>query len=231
MKIGWLFTDRSGGVSLPPYDSLNLALHTGDDPSAVLQNRNILQNSIGLPLYFMRQVHGDNIAVVDKSTPQTLPDCDAMITKRRGIALVVMVADCIPLLLFDEKKGVVAAVHAGRNGTFLNIGAKCVKTMVERFGCRSGDIYAEMGPSIRACCYEISEEMARLVRKSFGESYMNGRYLDLQSLNRDRLLEAGLREDRIDISDICTCCSTDHFSYRREGTTGRFAGAIWIENR
>ncbi len=229
MKIGWLFTDRSGGVSLPPYDSLNLALHTGDDPSAVLQNRNILQNSIGLPLYFMRQVHGDNIAVVDKSTPQTLPDCDAMITKRRGIALVVMVADCIPLLLFDEKKGVVAAVHAGRNGTLLNIGATCVKRMTERFGCRSEDIYAKLGPSIRSCCYEISCETAAVVRKSLGEKYLNGRYLDLQSLNRDMLLEAGLEEERIEISDICTRCSTEHFSYRREGTTGRFAGAIWIE--
>ncbi len=231
MKIDRLFTDRRGGVSSSPYESLNLALHTGDDPASVARNRNILQKRVGLPIRFMQQVHGDNIAIVDESSPETLPDCDAIVTNRPGIALAVMVADCIPMLLFDKKKGVAAAVHAGRNGTFLNIGAKCVKTMVERFGCRSGDIYAEMGPSIRACCYEISEEMARLVRKSFGESYMNGRYLDLQSLNRDRLLEAGLREDRIDISDICTCCSTDHFSYRREGTTGRFAGAIWIENR
>jgi len=76
----------------------------------------------------MRQVHGDNIVVVDESSPETLPDCDAIVTNRRGIALVVMVADCIPLLLFDETKGVAAAVHAGRNGTFLNIAAKCAKT-------------------------------------------------------------------------------------------------------
>ncbi len=231
MKIGWTFTDRRGGVSRPPYDSLNLALHTGDDPSAVSQNRKILQNRIGLPVYFMQQVHGDNIVIVEESSPETLQACDAIITNRPGIALVVMVADCIPLLLFDEIKGVAAAVHAGRNGTFLNIGAKCVKTMAERFGCRSGDIHAKMGPSIRACCYEISEEMAAVVRKNFGEKYMNGRYLNLQSLNRDRLLEAGLREDSIDISKVCTCCSADHFSYRREGATGRFAGAVWIEKR
>jgi len=86
-----------------------------------------------------------------------------------------------------------------------------------------------MGPSIRSCCYEISHEMADVVRKNFGEKYMNGRYLDLQSLNRDRLLEVGIREDRVYISDVCTCCSEDHFSYRREGATGRFVGAIWIK--
>ena len=231
MKIGWTFTDRRGGVSRPPYDSLNLALHTGDDPFAVSQNRMILQNRIGLPVYFMQQVHGDNIVIVEESSPETLQACDAIITNSPGIALVVMVADCIPLLLFDEIKGVAAAVHAGRNGTFLNIGTKCVKTMAERFGCCSGDIHAKMGPSIRACCYEISEEMAAVVRKNFGEKYMNGRYLNLQSLNRDRLLEAGLRESSIYISKVCTCCSADHFSYRREGTTGRFAGVVWIEKR
>ncbi len=231
MKIGWTFTDRRGGVSRPPYDSLNLALHTGDDPSAVSQNRKILQNRIGLPVYFMQQVHGDNIVIVEESSPETLQACDAIITNRPGIALVVMVADCIPLLLFDETKGVAAAVHAGRNGTFLNIAAKCVKTMRDRFGCRSEDISAKMGPSIRSCCYEISYEMAAVVRKNFGEKYMNGRYLNLQSLNRDRLLEAGLRESSIYISKVCTCCSADHFSYRREGTTGRFAGAVWIEKR
>ncbi len=230
MKTETLFTDRLGGVSSSPYRSFNLAFHTGDDPSAVLQNRNILQNSIGLPLYFMQQVHGDNIVIVEENSPETLQACDAIITNRPGIALVVMVADCIPLLLFDEIKGVAAAVHAGRNGTFLNIAAKCVKTMRDRFGCRSEDISAKLGPSIRSCCYEISYEMAAVVRKNFGEKYMNGRYLDLQSLNRDQLLEAGLREDRIDISKVCTCCSENHFSYRREGITGRFAGAVWIEN-
>ncbi|BBG66825.1 uncharacterized conserved protein [Hydrogenimonas sp.] len=228
MKAFTLFTDRHGGVSPAPYSSFNLAYHTGDDPALVDRNRKILTDITTLPLIFMEQVHGDAIAVADENSPSTIPGCDAVVTTRRDIALAVMTADCIPILLYDETAGTAAAVHAGRSGTFLNIASKCVGVMVERFGCRPENIAARFGPSIRSCCYEISAEMAETVEKRFGKEYMNGRYLDLQKLNRNLLLDAGLEEGNIEISEICTCCSADHFSYRREGVTGRCAGVIWM---
>ena len=101
--------------------------------------------------------------------------------------------------------------------------------MIEYYRCDPDDIRAAMGPSIHACCYEVSEEIGEIVLKNFGERYMNGRSLDLQALNLDFLTKKGLRRENIEIDAICTCCDSDYFSYRREGVTGRSAGVIWIE--
>ncbi len=230
MKIHTLFTGRDGGVSLPPYESLNLAFHTGDDPAAVEKNRALLKKGIGVSrILWMDQVHSDRVEIVDGSAPSPVPACDAIVTNEKNLALAVMVADCIPMLLFDETKGVVAAVHAGRNGTFKEISAKTVERMQKGFGCRPADLKAKLGPSIGECCYEISEDLAQIVEKSFSKVYMNGRYLNLRHLNFDQLTRAGLHPGNIEISDICTRCSEKYFSYRREGVTGRFAGVIWID--
>ncbi|WP_457592440.1 peptidoglycan editing factor PgeF [Hydrogenimonas sp.] len=228
MNIHTLFTDRKGGASLPPYDTFNLAFHTGDDRAAVAKNRALLKERIGVEtLHFMEQIHSDTVRIVDKSAGPLLR-CDAIVTASFSNALVVMVADCIPILLYDEERGVIAAVHAGRNGTFKNISAKTVEVIHQEFGCRPERIKAKLGPSIHTCCYEVSEEMAQIAEKSFGKGYVNGRYLNLQRLNRDQLVKAGLHPGNIDISEICTCCSDRHFSYRREGITGRFAGVVWM---
>ncbi len=228
MTIQVFFTDRHGGVSAAPYDSLNLGDHVGDRPAAVDENRRRLARRIGnRPIVWMKQVHGDNIRTID-DIPTEPPVCDALVTDRDDIALAVMTADCIPILMADRKRGVVAAVHAGRNGTLLGIGVKTLETMTETFRCRPKDIDVMMGPAIGPCCYEVSEEVAKIVRKSAGEKYVNGRYLDLKSLNRDAFLKAGIEPGRLQISDICTCCDRDHFSYRRDGVTGRFAGVIYL---
>lgn len=230
MRVRYRFTDRHGGSSMAPYDTFNLARHVGDDPAAVTRNRGRLKESLGMEeIVWMEQVHGNRVEIVTAGHPETIPSCDAVVTDMLGVALAVMVADCIPILIYDETKGVIAAVHAGRNGTFLKIAPQTVRTMQERFGCNPCDMQVRMGPSIHACCYEIGDNLITIVEKNFGKTYINGRSLDLQSLNRDQLIEAGVRRSRIEISKVCTCCHADYFSYRREGTTGRFAGLIWMK--
>ncbi len=226
-------SDRHGGVSPAPYDTLNIALHVGDDPKNVLRNRIILAakfDYLSENLIFMEQTHSTNVVVIEDAATNKIENCDAIVTDRPNIPLMVMVADCIPLMLYDPVKRVIAAVHAGRNGTFGDIGPKTVSVMQERFGCDPADILAGLGPSIHACCYEVGEDLADITLKSFGERYIRkregGSYLDLQTLNFDRLRQAGLKTENIEISPLCTACESDFFSYRREGTTGRFAGVI-----
>ncbi|WP_187647682.1 peptidoglycan editing factor PgeF [Nitrosophilus labii] len=231
MKVNYLFTDRYGGVSKGFYESFNLALHVGDNKNNVLKNREILRRRVGeKELIFMEQIHSDKIEIVEHDKKRYI--CDALITDREDIALCVMVADCIPILMFDEKKGVIAAIHSGRKGTFLDIAKKCADKMVQTFGCSAQNIKAIFGPSIKSCCYEIGYEIVDIVLKKYGEKYLKDRrYLDIASINRDSLIRLGLREENIAISAICTCCSERYFSYRREKQTGRFVGVIWREER
>jgi len=230
VKTEYFFTDRHGGVSTQPYDSLNLAFHVGDNKSDVIENRTILKDNLNLQnIVWMEQVHGDNVQIVLSPQSKPIPACDAIITNQPNIALAVMVADCIPILMFDSKRHIIASIHAGRNGTFLQIAPKTVKVMQKEFGCLPSDILVFMGPSIHACCYEIGTDLATIVEKNFGKSYINGRMLDLQKLNRDQLIEVKVREENIKISSTCTCCNHNYFSYRREGATGRFAGIVWME--
>ena len=228
MRVRTLFTDRNGGFGRPPYDTFNIAYHVGDDPKTVAHNRKKLQESVGVPIQWMEQIHGDTVHVVERPL-QRPPRCDAMVTDRPGLALAVMVADCIPILLFDPHRNVIAAIHAGRNGIFLNIPTKTVRTMTESFGCDPARIRARFGPSIGACCYEVDEALAAIARKNFPARYVNDRSLDLPGMAKHRLLEAGLKAEHIEASPVCTRCSPDHFSYRREGVTGRFAGVIWMK--
>jgi len=230
VRVHHLFTDRHGGASPRPYRSLNLAYHTGDQPAIVTYNRQRLCKRHKIPpTVWMDQVHGDRIVTVDTPSPDTIPACDGIVTDRPGLALAVMVADCIPILIADERRGVIAAVHAGRNGTMLGIAAKAITTMGERFGSDPDGMRAWLGPSIHACCYEVSPLLARLATERFGPAYVNGRYLDLPAINRDTLQRLGVPSDRIHISPICTGCDKNYFSYRKEGVTGRFAGIIWIQ--
>ena len=230
MKIKYCFTNRHGGVSTPPYNTLNLAFHVGDNQANVIKNRTILQSKLNLQnIVWMDQVHGNNVQTVSSPQTEPLPACDAIITNQPNIALAVMVADCIPILMFDPKRNIIAAIHAGRNGTFLQIAPKTVKVMQKEFGCVPADIQVIMGPSIHVCCYEIGDDLAAIVEKNFGKSYMNGRMLDLQKLNHDQLIKAEVKENHIKISRTCTCCNPNYFSYRRDGITGRFIGIIWIE--
>jgi len=230
-----LFTDRSGGVSKPPYDSLNVAFHVGDKVADVIKNRSILADNLNINiknLIYMDQIHSNFIKIVNNSLINKNENCDALITDKKEIALMVMVADCIPILMYDNTKRVVAAIHAGRNGTFQEIAKKSVLKMQEAFGVNTKDILVSFGPSIHKCCYEVSKDLADFAIKSFGTQYVDIRnkhfFIDLQTLNFDQLISAGIDKKNIEISPICTSCDKRYFSYRRDKTTGRFAGVIML---
>ena len=208
----------------------NLAYHTGDDKNNVDKARLQLSRKLGYEskkLKYMNQVHGSDVKIVEDET--NLYECDALVTNKKNTPLMVMVADCIPILFFEEKQGVIAAVHAGRNGVFLDIASKTAECMKENFGCKSEDIKAVLGPSIQKCCYEVSQELADIAQKSFSKKFVNGRYLDLQGIVKMQLLNAGIKQQNLEISKICTKCGgEDYFSYRNDKSCGRFAGIIML---
>ncbi|MBL3519985.1 peptidoglycan editing factor PgeF [Arcobacter lanthieri] len=223
MKIIYNFTTSNDG---------NLAFHVGDNEKNVIRNRQNLALKMGYDyndLIYMNQTHGNNIQIVDENYPKLIENCDAIITKSKNLPLMVMVADCIPILMFDEKKGVIAAIHAGRNSTFLKIAQIVAQKMIDEFDCKVIDIKVVLGASIQKCCYEVSSELALIVENSFGKEFINGRNIDLQGINKKLLLEIGIKN--IEISSICTKCSNKpYFSYRKDKNTGRFAGVIFIDS-
>ena len=214
-----IFTDISDG---------NLAYHIGDEKSNVDNNRKALAlkyNYDYKKLVSMNQTHGNNVQIVSSNSPKIIDDCDGLITNEKDLPLMVMVADCIPILLYDEKKGVIAALHAGRNSTFLKIVEVAINKMKEEFSSNPINIKAVMGPSIQKCCYEVSDELINIVKTSFGHEFTKGRNIDLQAINKSILLENGV--ENIIISNLCTkCTSKVHYSYRKSSKTGRFAGVI-----
>ncbi len=234
-RIFHTITDRYGGVSKAPYDSLNLALHVGDTIQDVLENRIRLSEKYDFSiknLIYMDQVHGNRVAVIDDAMNNRIDNCDAIITRARKIPLMVMVADCIPIMIYEKEKHVIAAIHAGRNGTFLKIVQETILNMQEVFECKAEDMVAGLGPSIQRCCYEVGRDLADIALKNFGEGAMVQKgdklYLDLQTMNLSQLLEMGVKEENIEISPSCTACDENYFSYRREGKTGRFVGLIML---
>ena len=213
------FTDISDG---------NLAYHVGDEKTNVDKNRKNLAKKYNYDyekLVSMNQTHGNNVQIVDLNSEKIIDDCDGLITNIKDLPLMVMVADCIPILLHDEKKGVIAALHAGRNSTFLKIVEVAINKMKENFGTNPIDIKAILGPSIQKCCYEVSVELVNIVKISFGSQFVEGRYIDLQAINKSILKDNGV-EKIVDFT-ICTkCISKVHYSYRKNSKTGRFAGII-----
>ena len=217
-----LFTDRRGGVSLAPYDSLNLAFHVGDSRADVTHNR----TSLSLPVsavQFMNQSHGDEFAIVDRIS-EIDPSCDALITTTPGFAVAVLVADCIPLLLTSPS--VVAAVHVGRKGVVNKISLKVIARM-RALGATA--IHAQLGASICGECYEVPAEMAEEVSlmhpSALSQTKVATPALDLPRALLAELTSAGIS---CEVSSICTFENHDYFSYRRDSTTGRFAGIVWL---
>jgi hypothetical protein len=221
-KVKAFFTTKTDG---------NIAFHVVDEDKhdEVISNRNKLSDTYNIDisnLKYMDQIHGDDIVVVSKDSKYT---CDALITNKKNTPLMIMSADCIGILFYDPTKLVIGVAHAGRNSTFLQISMKTIKLMQKEYGSNPKDIKVNMGPSIQKCCYEVSQEMADIVSNNFGDEFVDGRYIDLQGINKKQLLNLNLKEQNISISNICTKCSTkDYFSYREDKNCGRFAGVISI---
>ena len=215
----FVFTNRLGGVSSPPFDSANLGDHVGDDAFSVKENRTQLESQIGAPIVFMNQVHGDTVVLVEGPTPP--PTCDALITTESKLAIAVMVADCIPLLLKSDIA--VGAVHVGRKGLMNGVARKTIDAMRD-LGAEV--IHSYIGPNICGNCYEVSEEIFSEVTAKFPSASSRERTGKF-TLN----LVAGLKSDLKDTvqMDLSSCVLEDKnsFSYRRDGITGRQAGVIW----
>ncbi len=238
-EITALFTTRKGGVSQPPYESANLAFHVGDDPSDVVRNHDLLAQSLGYnrtKLVHMRQIHSDKIIIVDPSHHfDAPPECDALITDKRNVPLMVMSADCTGILIYDPKRHVIGAVHAGRQGALGAILPKTIQKMGNAFGSRCTDLQIVLGPSIHGCCYEINESIAheteakgypKALRKEGGKVF-----LDVNAILLQQLHEIGIGSDQIEVIDHCTSCRCDeYFSYRADAQhTGRIAGVILLQ--
>ncbi len=224
----YLFTDRFGGVSNGAYESLNLALHVEDNLQNVTINREILSQKIGTKnLVFMDQIHKDNIEIITDINQKKALQSDAMITNLKDVSLCVMVADCLPILFYDAKKEVIGVAHAGRGGVYLKIANKTIEKMIDKFSCDAEDIKVYVGSSIKSCCYEVKID----VTKGF-EKYLHIEdkkiYLNIVQKCVDDMQSIGIKEENIDISPICTSCDKNYFSYRRDGVTGRFCGAITL---
>ena len=222
-RVFYSFTDKNDG---------NLAFHVEDNEINVIKNRKNLALKLGYnyeDLVYMNQIHSANIIVVDENSPKLVDNCDSIITRSKNLPLMVMVADCIPILMFDDKQGIIAAIHAGRNSTFLEISKKTAEVFIEKFSSNPEDIRVILGASIQKCCYEVSDELSKIVENSFGKEFVENNYIDLQGINKKQLNDLGIKN--IEISNICTKCGDKpYFSYRKDKKTGRFAGIIILKD-
>ena len=239
------FSTRVGGVSPAPWDSLNLGATLGDQPERVAENIRRFCGAVGVScrdLVKNHQVHGDRVRPVTAADrvellhlPGTEP-ADGLTTDQAGVALMAFSADCVPVLLCDPVKGVVAAVHSGWRGTALGIAARAVERMGQTYGSRPQDILAAIGPGISLCCFETDGDVPQGLRQGLGdraEEFIHpdagGKYhVDLKGAIRRWLLDAGVPEGQIALCPACTACGgTLFWSHRRLGRSrGSLAAVI-----
>lgn len=233
-RVRLAFSDRHGGVSAEPYGSLNLGDHVGEADDLVAENRRLAAKQLGVErerVVYLKQVHGVSIVTARKPWPDSqAPEADAAVTDRPGLALAILVADCTPILLADPVAAVVGAAHAGRAGMAAGVVPATIEAMCE-LGADPAHMVAFTGPAVCGSCYEVPEQMRAQVAEREPESWATTRIgtpaIDVPGGVWAQLRRAGIAEGYR--SPVCTAESADHYSYRREGTTGRFAGFVWIE--
>lgn len=231
-----IFT-RHGGVSRPPYATLNLSRAVGDDPSAVEHNHTRIYRALDISPSQVVQchlMHSSTVRVVTaRGNGQPPAPADGLVTAQPGVMLSMRFADCVPILLHDPRRKAVGLVHAGWRGTLQNVATAAVRAMTEELGCAGQDIIALIGPSIGPCCYEVGAEVAQTFTATLPETAplllrRDGRriYLDLWQANYQQLLAAGV--GHIYNMELCTACRHDlFFSHRGDGGhTGRFGVVI-----
>jgi len=224
---------RNEGFSEAPYHSLNISYAVGDAPNHVTANLHRIKDTIGANrLVFMNQSHGADILVLHKGQTERLegvPSADAIITDAPLFALMVQLADCQGVILFDPKKNVLANVHCGWRGNVQNILERVVIRMKKDFGCRESNLLAGISPSLGPCCGEFVSHKD-IFPDVFKRFRARENHFDLWAISRWQLESAGLRGHHIEIAGICTRCRSDLFySYRGEGKTGRFAAVAMLK--
>lgn len=239
-------TTRAGGHSAPPYDSLNLGDHVGDDALAVGANRAVLAQALGAQPVFLRQVHGAGVAELDAHTPQGT-EADACLTREHGVACTIMVADCLPLLFTDIQGSFVAAAHAGWRGLAGQGEAGVLEAVFKHFSASrlagqaqdATEIIAWLGPCIGPQAFEVGPEVKAAFEAHdpqaaacFRPAAAPGKWLaDLPALARQRLAALGIK--RVYGNDgsraWCTVSNPSRFfSHRRDGVSGRLAACVWL---
>ncbi len=235
------FSTREGGVSKDCYASMNLRFNCADPRENVLENYRIISDTLGMDykkLVLSKQVHEDVIRTVTESDAgngitreNAFTSADALITDKKGIPLVTLYADCVPLFFLDKRQGVIALAHSGWKGTVKRIGQKTVEKMKKDYKSRAEDILAAIGPSIQECHFEVGGDVARIFIDEFGSSaavkYGEKYHVNMQRAITDQLTESGIPRENIDDSAICTYCNSSLlFSHRKtngqRGNLGAF---------
>lgn len=225
------FSTRLGGVSTGCWSSMNISTTRGDAPEHVAKNRELIARAIGVceeDFTYTHQTHTTNVAVVEASDKgKHFAQTDGMITDVPGICLVTFYADCVPLYFVDPVKRVIGLSHSGWRGTVGKMGKVTVEKMAEVYGAKPENILAAVGPSICQDCYEVSEDVICQFRAVFSEELFpvlfyrkeNGKYqLNLWEANRQVLLEAGVKEEHMAVTNLCTHCNPEIlFSHRASG--------------
>lgn len=225
---------RLGGVSREPFLNLNLGKSVGDDIENVERNRAIFFGQLGFEkedAVFSHQVHGSEVLLVNKAGNYS--GFDAQITNIVGICLAVSIADCTPILIFDSKNKAIAAIHAGWKGTVGEIVSKTLSEMNVNFGTKGESCFAFIGANISQPNFEVGEDVADNFDQKFKyfDSTKNKYFVDLKAANKAQLIDFGIPENQIEVSEMCTVANNDlFFSHRKEkGITGRGLAAIGLK--
>lgn len=222
----------------------NLSLNNATNPQTVLENRKQLAQAVGInpeDFIFPIQVHGTHIQRVNSkhrslgalSTETAIANTDGLITNVPGICLMTMAADCVSLLFYDPVNSAIGAAHAGWKGTVQKIAAHTVQRMQQEFGTNPQDLIVAIGPSAGPCCYEVGPEVIEQVLESFEDGnvvihHNNKTIFNLWEANRIALIESGVLDENIELSEICTLCHSHSFYSARKGDSGRFASGILL---
>lgn len=245
------FTTRNGGVSMAPFDSLNVGLHVSDDKEMVIENRLRVSTKLGFPLsqwVTIDQVHSNHIEKLDKSLLHKHRDihqpifssCDGIYTNEKNILLVTFYADCTPLYFFAPRHDLIGLAHGGWRGAVAEIGKNMIETWVEKENIPRTDIHVVIGPSIDACCYAVDDyirlPMLETISKKLENQVFiprgNGKYgMDLKRIHAFQMMDCGIPKQQIYRTNHCTSCLKEmYFSYRRDqGKTGRMMSFIGMK--
>ena len=235
--IGACMSTRDGGVSAGPYGSLNLGDHVGDAAAAVAENRARFAQALGAEPVWLRQVHGSRVVDAGTVPSGEVPEADGAWTDRPGVACVVLVADCLPVLLAARNGRAVGAAHAGWRGLAAGVVERTLEAVAHAAACDTHEVVAWLGPCIGPKRFEVGADVLEAFANSPVERFVpiparDGRarwMADLPGLARDRLLEGGVRH--IAGGHWCTVDgASDFFSFRRDGVTGRLAAAVWLRH-
>lgn len=227
VRVRAVQTTRRGGLSKPPYDSLNLGMHVGDDALTVAANRNLLNTVVPSEPVWLEQVHGTDVILAERAG--CAPRADACITRQANAVCTVMTADCLPVFLCDDAATVVGVAHAGWRGLADGV----IEAAVRAMAVAPSSLMAWLGPAIGSQSFEVGAEVREtflrhdLAAASAFTPVANKYLADIYLLARQRLQALGMR--RIYGGNFCTCRDADRFySYRRDGQTGRMASLIWL---